>query len=125
MPILFSILSAFYFMSRLLYNKAMTIKFKWKAYDVVSRSQILCGCAMMIVTIINYKNYKIENEVFTDCIIGGILQGIGVLLEIHSSSTGYSGPSSALVSVHPAVQTFLSTFILQQYPNITQIFAVI
>ena len=40
-PIFIAVLAAFYFMSRLLFNKVMSIKFKWKAYDVVCRSQIL------------------------------------------------------------------------------------
>ena len=80
---------------------------------------------MLIITIIISSNYEIEEGVIRDCLIGGLLQGIGVLCEIHSSSTGYSGPSSALVSIQPAIQTLLSALFLEQYPNLTQIFAVI
>lgn len=128
-PIIFSILSCFYFMIRLTANKAMSIKFKWESYDFCGVTLFLSGFAMTFVVIARCATYgfyeTVSHPEFYDWVLSGFLQGFGIIASIHAVSTGLSGPASAIINIQPIIQTILSTFFLSQYPNTIQIFAMI
>ena len=84
-------------------------------------SFLTSGSIFLIICLYSIIIYGVEIEFLRDWILGGIFQSFGISWIYYATSSGYSGPASALCNIQSIIHMTLSWVFLNQVPNKTEI----